>query len=110
MAETPMQLSLDLILPPTMAEKAEDLGVKKANMNVVNMFVLAILAGAFIAIGAIFATTVSAGSMSINTATADLAYKTAWLMDTALAVVFTSTVRSCRGADCSRNNLFVMAI
>jgi len=78
MAETPMQLSLDLILPPTMAEKAEDLGVKKANMNVVNMFVLAILAGAFIAIGAIFATTVSAGSMSINTATADLAYKTAW--------------------------------
>lgn len=76
MAETPVQLSLDLILPPTMAEKAEDLGVKKADMNVVNMFVLAILAGAFIAIGAIFATTVSAGSMAINTSTAELAYKT----------------------------------
>lgn len=78
MAEPPVQLSLDLILPPTMAQKAEDLGVRKADMNVVNMFVLAILAGAFIAIGAIFATTVSAGSMSINTATADLAYKTAF--------------------------------
>ena len=37
---------------------AEDIGVKKANMNIVSMFALAVLAGAFIALGAIFATTV----------------------------------------------------
>ncbi|MBI4730718.1 MAG: formate/nitrite transporter family protein [Chloroflexi bacterium] len=49
-----------------MAAKAEDLGVKKANLKAFNMFMLAILAGAFIGIGAIFATTVAAGSISIK--------------------------------------------
>lgn len=76
MADPSVQINLDLILPPAMADKAEDLGVKKADMNVVNMFILAILAGAFIAMGAIFATTVSAGSMAINTPAADMAFKT----------------------------------
>jgi len=56
-------LSLDALLPPAMATKAENIGVAKSKLNIVNMFVLGILAGAFIAIGAIFATTVSAGSM-----------------------------------------------
>lgn len=77
MNNTPTPVSLDALLPPAMAAKAEDLGVKKANLNITNMFMLAMLAGAFIGVGAIFATTVSAGSMSINTYTADLAYKTA---------------------------------
>jgi formate/nitrite transporter len=45
-----------------MAARAEDIGVKKANLDVASMFALAILAGAFIALGAIFATTVLAGS------------------------------------------------
>ena len=54
------QISFDALLPPGMAAKAEDLGVKKANLKALNMFVLAILAGAFIGIGAIFATTVAA--------------------------------------------------
>lgn len=76
MNDTTIPVTLDSLLPPAMAAKAEDLGVKKANLNVVNMFVLAILAGAFIAVGAIFATTVSAGSMAINTPGADLAFKT----------------------------------
>jgi formate/nitrite transporter len=48
-----------------MAAKAEDLGVKKASLPIVNMFVLAILAGAFIAMGAIFATTVGAGGSAL---------------------------------------------
>mgnify|MGYP001143688781 CR=1 FL=1 len=77
MNNTPTPVSLDALLPPAMAAKAEDLGVKKANLNITNMFMLAMLAGAFIGVGAIFATTVSAGSMSINTSAADLAYKTA---------------------------------
>jgi formate/nitrite transporter len=41
-----------------------------------NMFVLAILAGAFIGIGAIFATTVAAGGMAIRDATGAAAFST----------------------------------
>jgi formate transporter len=73
--ETP-SISVDAFLPAAMAAKAEDIGVKKANLNVLNMFALAILAGAFIGIGAIFATTVSAGSMAISTSAGDAAFKT----------------------------------
>lgn len=59
------QISFDALLPPAMAAKAEDLGVKKAALPVVNMFVLGVLAGAFIGIGAIFATTVAAGGAAL---------------------------------------------
>lgn len=71
-----VQISFDAILPPGMAAKAEDLGVKKANLKAANMFALAVLAGAFISIGAIFATTVSAGSMSIKDAAGAAAFAT----------------------------------
>src|SRR5512138_443929 len=70
------QISLDALLPPAMAAKAEDLGVKKANLAPINMLVLGILAGAFIGIGAIFATTVSAGSMPIKDAAGAAAFST----------------------------------
>lgn len=53
---------MDALLPSDMARKAEDVGVRKAGMDGVTMFVLAVLAGAFIALGAVFATTVAAGS------------------------------------------------
>ncbi|HBY94809.1 MAG: formate transporter FocA [Ardenticatenaceae bacterium] len=56
------EIQLDALLPPEMAAKAEQVGVKKAHMDLVSMFVLAVLAGAFIALGAIFATTVVAGA------------------------------------------------
>ncbi len=59
------QISFDALLPPAMATKAEDLGVKKANLKFLNMFLLAVLAGAFIGIGAIFATTTAAGSSTL---------------------------------------------
>lgn len=55
-------VQLDALLPPEMAAKAEQIGVKKAHLDPVSMFVLAVLAGAFIALGAIFATTVVAGA------------------------------------------------
>src|SRR5512133_516043 len=71
------QISFDAILPPGMAAKAEDLGVKKANLKAANMFALAVLAGAFIGIGAIFATTVAAGSMPIKDAAGAAAFSTA---------------------------------
>jgi formate transporter len=49
-----------------MAARAEELGGKKANMNAVPLFTLAVLAGAFIGIGALFATTVSAGGIAVQ--------------------------------------------
>jgi formate transporter len=54
--------ALDALLPAQMAAKAEAVGVLKARLDVVSLFVLAVLAGAFISLGAIFATTVSAGT------------------------------------------------
>ncbi|MBE3037356.1 MAG: formate/nitrite transporter family protein, partial [Chloroflexi bacterium] len=59
-----------------MAAKAEDLGVKKVALPALKMFALAILAGAFIGIGAIFATTVSAGSMAVKDAAGAAAFST----------------------------------
>lgn len=47
-----------------MAHKAVDVGVAKANLDFVSSLLLAVLAGAFIAIGAIFSLTVTAGTTS----------------------------------------------
>jgi formate transporter len=55
----------DAPLPPAMAQKAEELGVRKVNLPVSSMFLLAVLAGAFMALGGIFATTVCAGSSQL---------------------------------------------
>jgi formate transporter len=52
---------LDALPPAEMARKAETVGETKAAMEPANVFVLAVLAGAFIAMGAVFATTVMAG-------------------------------------------------
>ncbi|HSJ15626.1 MAG TPA: formate transporter FocA [Longimicrobiales bacterium] len=52
----------DALLPADMAARAEQIGVRKAGMDWLSTFVLAVLAGAFIAVGAMFATTVTAGS------------------------------------------------
>jgi formate/nitrite transporter len=62
------EVRIDALLPAEMARRAEYLGVRKAEMPFLPMFTLAILAGAFIALGAIFATTVSAGSMAVKAA------------------------------------------
>ncbi len=62
------EFSIDALLPPDMAQKAETIGVKKANMPAGRLFLLAMLAGAFIALGAVFATTVSAGSITVRDA------------------------------------------
>jgi len=59
------EINFDALLPPEMAAKAEGLGVKKAKLDAFTMFALAILAGAFIAVGAIFCTTVLAGTSSL---------------------------------------------
>ena len=56
------EVRIDALLPPEMAERAEAIGSKKAALSFLPMFMLAVLAGAFIALGAIFATTVSTGT------------------------------------------------
>lgn len=59
------EVSFDALLPAEMAVKAAETGVKKTGLDILRMFLLAILAGAFIAMGAIFATTVSAGGSAL---------------------------------------------
>ncbi len=54
--------ALDAILPAAIARSAEDLGVKKASHDRWTLFALAVLAGAFIALGAMFATVTLAGT------------------------------------------------
>ncbi|MCC7359531.1 MAG: formate transporter FocA [Anaerolineales bacterium] len=58
-------VAFDALLPAEMAAKAEQIGVKKAHLPALSMFVLAVLAGAFIALGAVFATTVAAGGAAL---------------------------------------------
>ncbi len=46
----------DELLPAEMASKAQDIGIKKANLDFLSTFALGVLAGAFIALGCIFYT------------------------------------------------------
>jgi len=57
---------VDSLLPSEMAHKAEEAGVKKANMSGLTMFVLAVLAGSFIALGAIFFTVTVTGDLTFG--------------------------------------------
>jgi formate transporter len=52
----PSNNGFDSLLPQDMARKAEDAGAKKATLPFTRLFMLSVLAGAFIALGAIFAT------------------------------------------------------
>lgn len=71
-----VEFTIDALLPADMAARAEDVGVKKARLGIRRMFALAVLAGAFIAMGGIFATTVTAGSIAVRAADGSLAYST----------------------------------
>lgn len=70
------EIRIDALLPQEMATRVEFLGVRKAEMPFLKMFMLSILAGAFISLGAIFATTVGAGTMAITAAGGEAAYTT----------------------------------
>ncbi len=54
--------SLDALLPAEMAQRAVTIGVKKASMDATTTLALAVLAGAFIALGAVAATVASSGA------------------------------------------------
>ena len=58
----PDAISIDALLPVEIARKAESSGAQKVRADAVTLLTLAVLAGAFIALGAMFATTVLAGA------------------------------------------------
>lgn len=60
-SEHQTDLSFDALLPSAMAAKVEAVGVRKAHLPTADLFALSLLAGAFIALGAIFSTVVGAG-------------------------------------------------
>jgi len=70
------EIHIDALLPAEMATRAEYVGSRKAEMPFLGMFALAVLAGAFIALGAIFATTTLAGGITIKDAAGEVAYST----------------------------------
>ena len=68
------EIHFDALLPPEMAARAETLGVRKAEMPFLKMFMLSVLAGAFISLGAMFATTIGAGTMAVTSADGAVAF------------------------------------
>ena len=93
---------LDALPPLEMARKAEQVGVVKAGMSTANTFALSVLAGAFIALGAIFATTVTAGGAGVPFGVVRLLGGLAFSLGLILVVV--------AGAELfTGNNLIVMA-
>lgn len=56
---------IDALVPAEIARKAEVVGAQKARLDFGSLLVLSMLAGAFIALGAMFATTVLAGTAGV---------------------------------------------
>ena len=93
---------LDALPPDEMARKAEQVGVAKAGMSTANTFALSVLAGAFIALGSIFATTVTAGGGDVPFGVLRLLGGLAFSLGLILVIV--------AGAELfTGNNLIVMA-
>jgi formate/nitrite transporter len=89
-------------MPQEMAEKAEAIGVRKAELAFWPLFALAMLAGAFIALGAMFSTTTAAGSAVLPYGVARLLIGLTFCVGLILVVV--------AGAELfTGNNLIVMA-
>jgi len=94
--------SVDALMPQEMAEKAEAIGVRKAELAFWPLFALAVLAGAFIALGAMFSTTTAAGSSVLPYGVARLLIGLTFCVGLILVVV--------AGAELfTGNNLIVMA-
>ena len=96
------EFSIDALMPQEMAEKAEAIGVRKAELAFWPLFALAMLAGAFIALGAMFSTTTAAGSSVLPYGVARLLIGLSFCVGLILVVV--------AGAELfTGNNLIVMA-
>jgi len=96
------EIRIDALLPGEMATRAEYVGVRKAEAPALTTFTLAILAGAFIALGAVFATNTAAGSSALPFGVAKLLTGLVFCLGLILVVV--------GGAELfTGNNLIVMA-
>ena len=96
------EINIDALMPADMATKAEAIGIKKASLGFLDMFALAILAGAFIGTGAIYATTVWTGSGALPYGVSRLLGGLVFCLGLILVVV--------AGAELfTGNNLIVMA-
>jgi len=94
--------AFDSLLPAEMAGRAEDVGVRKTHLDAVGLFALAFLAGAFISLGAIFATTVGTGAGELPYGVGRLLAGLAFSLGLILVIV--------GGAELfTGNNLIVMA-
>jgi formate transporter len=95
-------VGLDALPPDRIARKAEEVGEAKVGLSAANTLALGVLAGAFIAMGAIFATTVTAGGTSLPYGVSRLLAGLAFSLGLILVVV--------AGAELfTGNNLIVMA-
>ena len=65
MPETREYISLDALFPDAVARRVELVGTQKAALPTMHTLALGVLAGAFIALGAIFSTTVASASSSL---------------------------------------------
>jgi formate transporter len=93
---------LDALAPAEVARKAESVGVSKAALPTLDLFTLGVLAGAFIALGAIFSTTVAAAGSSLPYGVVRLLAGLAFSLGLILVVL--------AGAELfTGNNLIVMA-
>jgi formate/nitrite transporter len=96
------EIRMDALLPAEMATRAEYIGVRKAETPALTMFTLAVLAGAFIALGSVFATNTATGSSALPFGVAKLLTGLVFCLGLVLVVV--------GGAELfTGNNLIVMA-
>ena len=99
---TPRSVTIDTIMPSDMAARAEQSGVRRAAMDPLTVLVLGVLGGAFISFGAIFATTVTAGTGGLPYGVGRLLSGVVFSMGLVMVVV--------GGAELfTGNNLIVMA-
>lgn len=83
----PPVASFDALVPLEMARRAETVGKAKANLPAESLFALAVLGGAFIALGAIFSTTVAAESAELPYGVARLLIGVAFSLGLILVIV-----------------------
>ena len=97
-----LEFHFDSLLPPEMAKKAEQIGVAKAGLGPRRTLILGVLAGSFIAMGAVFATTVATGTSSLGYGMSRLLAGLVFCLGLVLVIV--------AGAELfTGNNLIVMA-
>jgi formate transporter len=98
------EIMIDAFPPAKMASRMEEVGVTKAGLGTLTLFALAMLAGAFIGTGAIFATVVSTGLASAGVGFGIIKLLTGLVFCLGLVAVVVAGAELFTG-----NNLIIMA-